>query len=74
MVTGTSTSMSRTNQHVILPDGRVLGYADFGPADGKALFYFHGTPGSRLEWRMFGTEQLATELHLRAICLDRPGA
>jgi pimeloyl-ACP methyl ester carboxylesterase len=65
--------MSRVNQHVTLSDGRKLGYNVYGPADGKPLFYFHGTPSSRIEWQMFGGEQLATQLHLRVISMDRPG-
>ena len=65
--------MSRFNQRITLSDGRVLGYDEYGPADGAPLFYFHGTPSSRLEWRLFGGEPLATRLHLRVIAMDRPG-
>jgi pimeloyl-ACP methyl ester carboxylesterase len=65
--------MSRFNQRITLSDGRMLGYDEYGPPDGAALFYFHGTPSSRLEWRMFGGESLATRLHLRVIAMDRPG-
>ena len=65
--------MSRVNQYVTLSDGRKLGYNEYGPADGKPLFYFHGTPSSRIEWQMFGGEQLASQLHLRIISIDRPG-
>src|SRR5947209_19434697 len=65
--------MSRINQHFTLSDGRVLGYNEYGPIDGKPLFYFHGTPSSRIEWQMFGGEQLATQLNLRVISMDRPG-
>ena len=32
-----------------LPDKRKLGYALYGPDDGEPVFYFHGTPSSRLE-------------------------
>ena len=65
--------MFRVNQYVTLSDGRKLGYNEYGPADGKPLFYFHGTPSSRIEWQMFGGEQLASQLHLRIISIDRPG-
>jgi len=65
--------MSRVNQHFTLSDGRMLGYNEYGPIDGKPLFYFHGTPSSRVEWQMFGGEQLASHLHLRVISIDRPG-
>jgi pimeloyl-ACP methyl ester carboxylesterase len=64
--------MTRVNQHVTLSDGRMLGYNEYGPVDGKPLFYFHGTPSSRSEWQMLGSEQLATQLHLRVISMDRP--
>ena len=30
-----------------LPDGRRLGYTEFGDPSGIPLFAFHGTPGSR---------------------------
>jgi pimeloyl-ACP methyl ester carboxylesterase len=36
-------------------------------------FYFHGTPSSRLEFRLFGGETIAQKLHLRVIVPDRPG-
>lgn len=32
-----------------LPDDRKLSYAVYGPADGKPVLYFHGTPSSRKE-------------------------
>jgi pimeloyl-ACP methyl ester carboxylesterase len=54
-------------------DGRKLGYNEYGPADGKPLFYFHGTSSSRIDWQMFGGDQLATQLHLRLISINRPG-
>lgn len=31
-----------------LPDGRRLGYAEYGDPEGKAIFEFHGNPSSRL--------------------------
>ena len=34
---------------ITLPDGRQLGYAEYGNPEGKPIFYFHGFPGSRLE-------------------------
>ena len=46
---------------LILPDGRLLGYNEYGPADGTPVFHFHGTPSSRIEWRMFGGETLVEE-------------
>ena len=63
----------KSTNYVTMSDGRKLGYNEFGPADGKPLFYFHGTPSSRIEWQMFGGEQMATQLQLRVISIDRPG-
>jgi len=56
---------------VRLPDGRRLGYAEFGVPDGQACFYFHGHPGSRLEARF--AESAAAAAGVRLIALDRPG-
>jgi len=62
---------SATNKMIHLHDGRTLGYAEYGRADGKALFYFHGHPGARLEAR-FLAEQ-AAQTGIRLIGVDRPG-
>jgi len=62
---------SATNKTIHLHDGRTLGYAEYGRADGKALFYFHGHPGARLEAR-FLAEQ-AAQTGIRLIGVDRPG-
>ena len=32
---------------VVTPDGRTLGVAEYGPADGLPVFSLHGTPGCR---------------------------
>ena len=52
--------------------GRKLGVAEFGPPDGQAIVWFHGTPGAR---RQIPEEarQLADERGLRIIGIDRPG-
>jgi len=34
---------------VRLDDGRVIVYCQYGDPHGRPVFYFHGTPGSRLE-------------------------
>jgi pimeloyl-ACP methyl ester carboxylesterase len=54
-----------------LSDGRTLGYVEYGAAEGKPLFYFHGHPGSRLESRFLA--QAAEPLGVRLIGIDRPG-
>jgi pimeloyl-ACP methyl ester carboxylesterase len=63
----------RTEQRVKLKDGRTLGYAQFGADEGIPIFYFHGFPGSRLEWQLFGAEKYLEELSACIIAVDRPG-
>lgn len=54
-----------------LPDGRRLGFTEFGDPLGIPLFAFHGTPGSRLMFRL--VHEPARLLCLRIIAPDRPG-
>ena len=54
-----------------LPDGRKLGYAQYGSLNGRAVFYLHGTPGARLEAAAY--DQKAKDIGARIIGVDRPG-
>lgn len=63
----------RTSQKIQLRDGRLLGYADYGPSQGLPIFYFHGFPSSRLDWRLFCEDNTLMELGIRIIAPDRPG-
>ena len=63
----------RTNQQIKLKDGRMLGYAEYGNPDGNPVFYFHGFPGSRLDWPFSDTDDSASQLNTRIIAVDRPG-
>lgn len=54
-----------------LPDGRKLGYAQYGSQTGRPILYLHGLPGSRLEAAMY--HDLGLELGARIIATDRPG-
>jgi len=54
-----------------LPDGRQLGYAQYGARAGDPFFYFHGVPGSRLECQILHASAEALDLCFYA--LDRPG-
>ena len=65
------TTRSRTDQTLLLPDNRTLGYATYGPPTGRPLVYFHGFPASRLEAQV--VENLAYKHKLRLIAPDRPG-
>ena len=65
--------MTTLNQTIVLADGRRLGYDEYGPPDGKPLFYFHGTPSSRKDWHAMGNAGLPEKLSVRVIVADRPG-
>lgn len=65
--------MTKLNQNIVLADGRRLGYDEYGPANGRPLFYFHGTPSSRKDWSALGNEGLPEKLRVRVISADRPG-
>ncbi|HTO53693.1 MAG TPA: alpha/beta hydrolase [Myxococcota bacterium] len=54
-----------------LRDGRQIGFATFGDADGLPVFYLHGTFGSRLEGRI--AHVAALHRHVCLIAVDRPG-
>jgi len=56
-----------------LRDGRRLGYASGGPPDGKVVFFFTGTPGSRFDLHVGGLGDAAAERGLRIVVLERPG-
>ena len=64
---------NRTQQTFQLPDGRILGYAEYGAPQGKPLFYFHGWPSSRIEFAGLNGGAIASELNVRVIAMDRPG-
>lgn len=55
----------------VLPDGRKLGFADYGDPKGKPILYQHGLPGSRIEATRY--HDLGKELGIRIISIDRPG-
>jgi pimeloyl-ACP methyl ester carboxylesterase len=61
----------RIDDTLALPDGRRLGYAEYGDPDGEPGFYFHGHPGSRFEAQL--ADQAAKEKSIRIVALDRPG-
>jgi pimeloyl-ACP methyl ester carboxylesterase len=63
---------------VRLRDGRDLGYALYGSTGGIPVFYFHGTPSSRLEPMFLSAynkdiENLLRERNILLIAVDRPG-
>jgi pimeloyl-ACP methyl ester carboxylesterase len=66
-----------TNEHkqdgktLRLPDGRLMGYAEYGERGGIPLLAIHGTPGSRL--MMQPAHEIARAKGIWLIALDRPG-
>lgn len=54
-----------------LPDGRKVGYAQYGLLTGQPILYCHGFPGSRLE--AASLDHAATKVGARIIAIDRPG-
>jgi pimeloyl-ACP methyl ester carboxylesterase len=60
-----------TDRTIRLRDGRRIGYAEWGDAEGRPLLYFHGWPGSRVEGRL--ADEAARERNIQLIAIDRPG-
>lgn len=65
--------MSQLNQQFQLPDRRNLGYDERGVSNGKPLFYFHGSPSSRVESNLYLSDEMLQSLNVRLIAVDRPG-
>lgn len=65
--------MPKRDQKFQLPDGRKLGYDEYGVPNGKPIFYFHGSPSSRIECTLYVDEALLQSLDVRLIAMDRPG-
>ena len=63
-------SMMRDDHQIQLQDGRLLGYAVYGDPVGKPVFFFQGTPSSRL---IHPDEDLTRSLGVRLVMMDRPG-
>ena len=55
---------------IILKNGRVLAYAEYGDPRGKPVFFFHGTPGSRY---FHPPDEITKKMGVRLITSDRPG-
>ncbi len=46
---------------------------DISKAGGFPIFFFHGTPGSHVDWELFYVEDASCRLGVRLIAVDRPG-
>lgn len=56
---------------IALADGRRLVYCEYGARDGAPVFFFHGWPGSRLDFAP--NHATAADAGVRVIAVDRPG-
>ncbi len=65
-------SPPRLEGRVRVREGRKLGFAEFGPRDGRAMVWLHGTPGARRQIPE-AARQAAYEVGVRFIGVDRPG-
>ncbi len=61
----------KEDQQARLPDGRALGYGDYGDPSGQPVFFFHGWPSSRYQGKLM--HDYAAGRGLRLIAPDRPG-
>lgn len=59
------------DRRLILADGRVIGFREYGAAEGLPLLCFHGTPGSRFMFQI--ADDFARENGLRLIAPERAG-
>ena len=57
---------------VVLEDERQLGYAEYGPATGRPMLWFHGTPGARRQIPP-EAQKAAHARDVRLIAVERPG-
>ncbi|MBV8463847.1 MAG: alpha/beta hydrolase, partial [Acidimicrobiales bacterium] len=61
----------RRDQVVLLPDGRTLGYAEFGDPEGTPLVNCHGGLTGRLD--VEPADRVAQQAGIRILSPDRPG-
>lgn len=61
----------RQDHTMTLPDGRTLGWAQYGAGGGQPLLYFHGGVSSRLDIEF--ASSYCQERGIRIIAPDRPG-
>jgi pimeloyl-ACP methyl ester carboxylesterase len=62
----------RVEGTVRLRGGRRIGFAEYGPVGGRAVLWFHGTPGAKRQVPP-AVRVAAAERGIRVIALERPG-
>jgi pimeloyl-ACP methyl ester carboxylesterase len=65
--------MSDIDRIVRSATGRNVAYAQTGVPDGAPVFYFHGCPGSRLDFHEPYVQDAVTGSAARVVGIDRPG-
>ena len=63
----------RADGRFYLPNGRRLGFAEYGDPSGAVVLWFHGTPGARRQFPLLG-RRAAEKLGLRVVVVERPGS
>jgi len=66
--------MTNHRQRIRSMDGRFLSFMSLGDSNGAPVMYFHGTPSSAAEARLFGTSDDIARHGLHLIAIDRPGS
>lgn len=59
------------DREIRFPNGRRLAYCEYGSPTGAPVFFFHGWPGSRLDFA--ANDEAAAGVGARVIAVDRPG-
>jgi len=67
----TTAEAARGDGSVSCADGRALVFREYGAPDGAPVLYFHGWPGSRLDFA--ANDAIAASAGVRVIAVDRPG-
>jgi pimeloyl-ACP methyl ester carboxylesterase len=62
----------RLEGRIRLPDGRQLGFAEYGRPTGDPILWFHGTPGARRQIPELA-RTASVEHNIRLVALERPG-
>ena len=62
----------RVEASIKLRDGRRIGFAEYGPPQGRPVLWFHGTPGARRQIPPTA-RSAAAERNVRIVALERPG-